>query len=69
MPNAKPKVITDRALIAAMIHALQQDEARRAGVAERDIERTLWTRWRIARAGGVTVVVQGLGRMRPLEEP
>ncbi len=69
MPNAKPAIITDRAIITAMTRALWADEARRAGVAEADIPRSVFLRWRVVRSGGVTVVVQGLGRMRPLEEP
>ncbi len=69
MPNEQPKIITDRETIAKMQRALWADEARRAGVAEADIPRTLFLRWRVVRGGGVAVVVQGLGRMRPLGEP
>ncbi len=69
MTNAKPTIITDRAIIEAMTHALWADEARRVGVAEGDILRSVFLRWRVVRGGGVTVVVQGLGRMRPLGEP
>ncbi len=69
MTDAQPTLITDRELVIAMTRALWADEARRAGVAEGDIWRSVFLRWRIERGGGVTVVVQGLGRMRPLGEP
>jgi hypothetical protein len=59
-----PQLITDRALVAAMLHALEADAARRAGVAEADIARSLFLAWRVAQAGGVAVVTQGLGRMQ-----
>ncbi len=66
MPNAK--LITDRQLIVEMQCCLWRDEARRAGVAEADIERSVFLRWRVERGGGVRIVVYGLGRMRPLGE-
>ncbi len=69
MANAKPTIITDHTIIEAMTRALWADEARRMGVAEGDIPRTVFLRWRVEQGGGVAIVVQGLGRMRPLEEP
>lgn len=64
MPNVKQSITTP-ALIDEMRRAIWRDDARRAGVAEADIERHVWLAWRIARAGGVGVVIQGLGRMQP----
>jgi hypothetical protein len=64
--DAKPTIITDRALVAAMQRAIWRDEARHAGVAEADIERSVFLRWRVAQAGGAQVAVYGLGRIQPV---
>ena len=66
MPNAV-KIITDRETIAKMTRALWADEARRAGVAEADIPRSVFLRWRIEQCGGVMAAVYGLGRIRAME--
>jgi hypothetical protein len=66
--NARKRLITDGQLIEEMKRAIWRDDARHAGVAEPDIERTVFFRWRIARAGGPQVAVYGLGRIRAASE-
>jgi hypothetical protein len=53
-------------LIEDLKRAIWRDDARHAGVAEADIERTVFLQWRIARAGGPQVAVYGLGRIQPM---
>ncbi|HXU82490.1 MAG TPA: hypothetical protein VN914_13905 [Polyangia bacterium] len=62
------QLITDGVLIEEMKRAIWRDDARHAGVAEADIERSVFLRWRIARAGGPQVAVYGLGRIQAAGE-
>ena len=50
MPNAT-KLILDVRAVEQMKRSIWRDEARRAGVWERDIERTVFWRWRLIRDG------------------
>ncbi len=73
MPNAKPTLITDPQVIAEAEEMIWRTDtrqrARDANVAPIDVNRHVFLAWRVRRGGGVAVVVQGLGRMRPVEEP
>lgn len=70
MVATMPRLITDHTtLVDELQRALWRDAARRAGIAEADIERSVWFKWRVERAGGVAVVIRGLGRMQRMVEP
>ena len=53
-----PQHIPDSKLIEAMKRAVWRDDARHAGIAEADIERSVFLRWRLVRAGRVDLMAR-----------
>ncbi len=54
---ALAKLVTDSKLVQEMQRCIWRDEARRALIAEGDIERSVFQRWLLERRGGVPFVV------------